>query len=407
MGKTMINAKEAAAELNVSRATLYAYVSRGLIASEAAPNGRHHLYNAEDVRRLRGRKTPRGTGESMARKALSFGQSDGGNIALFDSALTLIEDGKLYYRGRDAVELARNASLETIAGLLWDTRGKNPFAGPAPDAPIDLALLPTDMTGITRAQALLSMSASKDLQGLNLHHSGVPRTGARILRLVAAAFLNTTPSDAPIEQQCADAWHVSGTHRDLLRIALVLSADHELNPSTFVARCVASTRTTPYAAVLAGLSAMQGVRHGGWMARVSALFAEAEARMHPEEAVIARMQRGEELPGFGHKLYPDGDPRFTCLYNAMRDVLEHHPALDMVDAVVNQVHELTGLRPNVDMALAALQRALNLPEEAALALFAIGRTVGWIAHVQEQYALPELIRPRARYIGELPQDAAG
>ena len=204
--KQYLTAREAAAELNVSRATLYAYVSRGQIRSEASGNSRSRLYRADDVRALRARKGPGRDPESIAGDALNFG------LPVLDSSLTLIADGRLYYRGRDAARLARAASLETVAGLLWDAGEADPFAdNPPPDVAV-----PDGLDGMVRCQAMLPWAAEADARAYNLEAAGVARTGARILRLLAAGVAGTPAGDAPIHGVLGDAWGVDAAGADLL-----------------------------------------------------------------------------------------------------------------------------------------------------------------------------------------------
>ena len=249
----------------------------------------------------------------------------------------------------------------------------------------------------------MPLAAAQDLRAYNLQTASVARTGADLLRLLTAGFTAKAPSIEPIHAQLSAKWAGEPAAGKLIRAALVLCADHELNASTFTVRCVASTRATPYGAVMAGLAALQGPRHGGQTARVAALFDEVAAADSPEAAVAARMRRGERLPGFGHILYPDGDPRCQLLRRLLTTALGSNPELAMAVELAAAATENTGLQPNVDFSLVMLQRSLNLPETAPMGIFAIGRCAGWIAHAQEQYAHPELIRPRARYVGEQPQ----
>ena len=390
--RVYLTAREAAAELNVSRATLYAYVSRGMVRSEPSENGRSRLYRAEDVRALRARKTPQQGQENVARQSLNFGEP------VLDSAITLIADGRVYYRGRDAVELARSARFEQVASLLWQRDDEDPFTQPMLEIepPEGLAPLP-------RAISMLSIAGERDLKGLNLSDRGIGETGARIVRLLAAGFSGQPVSDRPIHEQLAQAWQLDDAGADIIRTALVLTADHELNTSAFTVRCVASTRATPDAAIGAGLCALQGPRHGGQTAQVIAFLTEIATAPSPKEAVMARLKRGEQLPGFGHPLYPDADPRATAILSTIERNCGWIPALDLAHQITNAAKEAIGLAPNVDFALATLVRALSFPETSPFAIFAIGRSAGWLAHAQEQYRLPELIRPRARYVGDEPQ----
>jgi len=130
---------------------------------------------------------------------------------------------------------------------------------------------------------------------------------------------------------------------------------------------------------------------------------EAANAESPLAAVAARLRRGERLPGFGHTLYPDGDPRCKLLRRLLSATLGSNKALTMAEELAAAASANTGLMPNVDFSLVMLQRSLDLPTIAPMGIFAIGRCAGWIAHAQEQYVRPELIRPRARYIGEQPQ----
>jgi citrate synthase len=380
-----LTAAEAAAELGVSRATLYAYVSRGLIRSEPVPGSRNRLYRADDVRRLRARPEP---GE-----ALNWG------APVLSSAITLIADGRLYYRGRDACALAVTNSVESVARLLWQQEADDPFAQPPPAMPP----LPAGLTGLALCQAMLPVAATADLKAFNLAPAGVAATGARILRLLAAALSGSEPDAGPVEAVLARGWGAGPAAEPVLRTALILCADHELNPSAFAARVVASTGATPYAAVLAGLAALQGPRHGGATAQVAALLAALDATEPVPMQIARRLERGESLPGFGHPLYPQGDVRARLLLDRVAAAAPGAPTLQTDRAVVAAARELTGLAPTIDFALVATVRALGLTPASALALFAIGRAIGWIAHVQEQYAEPAPIRPRARYAGDPPK----
>lgn len=379
-----LTAAEAAAELGVGRATLYAYVSRGLIRSEPVAGSRSRLYRADDVRRLRARPEP---GET-----LSWG------APVLTSAITLIADGRLHYRGRDACALAVSASVESVARLLWQQDADDPFAAPPPPLPES----PRGLAGLALCQAMLPAAAAGDLRAFNLSPAGVAATGVRILRLMTAALTGGAPEVAPIETRLALGWGAEASAEAVLRAALILCADHELNPSAFAARVVASTGATPYAAVTAGLAALQGPRHGGATAQVAAFLAGLDASGAMPAQVASRLERGEPLPGFGHPLYPGGDIRARLLLDRTAAAADA-PTVEADRRVAEAVRELTGLQPNIDFALVAAARALRLPPAAPLALFAIGRAIGWIAHIQEQYAEPGVIRPRARYAGDPPK----
>jgi citrate synthase len=244
-----------------------------------------------------------------------------------------------------------------------------------------------------RAFAALAARAGADPPALGRSPAALWREGAGLVADLAGA-LGEGASDAPAHLVLAEAWGLDGPGADLVRRALVLLADHELNASTFAARIAASTGASLAAAVLAGLCALSGPRHGGAGARVLALVEDA-GRLGPEAALRAWMDRGSAPPGFGHPLYPDGDPRAAALIGAF------DPPAELM-ALKAAAERLTGQAANVDFALAALAHTLGLPDDAPFALFCLGRSTGWIAHALEQIAVGGLIRPRARYVGPPP-----
>jgi citrate synthase len=251
-------------------------------------------------------------------------------------------------------------------------------------------------------QALLPLAAAADPAAWDLRPEAVSRCGARILAVATEAITGKPPHRDGVVASVLAAWHPHGRGaRAALSAALVLSADHELNVSTFAARCVASAEATPWDAVAAGLAALKGRRHGGEAFRTAALLREAD-EAGPAAALAAWLRRGERLPGFGHKLYPSGDPRGKELLALAARAAPRSRSLRRVQALAAAATKLTGEPPNIDLGLAALAAALQLPAGAPHALFALGRTLGWVAHAIEEYARGALIRPRARYVGPAP-----
>jgi citrate synthase len=393
MPPSALDAAAAARSLRVTRATLYAYVSRGMIATEPDPaDPRRRLYRAADVQRLlkakeRGRKP-----KAIAAAALDWG------VGALTSRIALVEGGRLFYRGRDAAVLAEHASLEDAARLLWDCRDDDPFRDlPAPDLPWRILPKPLSDAGPTeRCRALLPLADAGARAMWNREPARPASDAAALLRFIAACLLGAKPDAAPIHEQMARAWRLDRAGAELVRAALVLLADHELNASTFAARVVASTGASLTACVSAGLAALSGPLHGGATALAEFLLDEAGRTGDARATVEARLRRGERIPAFGHPLYPDRDPRADFL-------LRRLPDDDTRSALIAAVDEIVGQRPNVDFALASLRRALDLPPGAALVLFAMARTVGWIAHALEQSAAKKLIRPRAEYVGIRPE----
>ena len=394
-----MTAKDAAALLGVKEATLYAYVSRGLIRSEAISDApRQRLYLAEDVQTLAARKVQRRDPAKVARDALHWG------TPMLESALTLITENTLYYRGYDAIKLARAHTLEEVAALLWTgslEQAQQLFATkpllasrmwPSADAP-----LPT----LQRLQVALALAATDDLRAYDFHPEAVAQTGARILWLMAAVAASAGTLDTSIAGTLAQAWQ-PGTAA-LLNAALVLCADHELNTSSFSARVVASAEASPYAVVLAGLAALEGFKHGGQTKQATAFLREVAELSRVRLVLAERLQRGERLPGFGHRLYPDRDPHAVALLSMLAEAYPTSPALALAQAIIREATAITSGAPTIDFALAVLEHTLQLPYGTGLTLLALGRTAGWIGHALEQYQGQRLIRPRARYIGVSPQ----
>lgn len=398
-----LTAQAAADELGISLATLYAYVSRGLLRSEEADDSkRTKRYFAEDVRRLKARKEGRRNPENAVESSLFFG------LPVLESAITLIDNGRLYYRGHDASHLAQEASVEEVAALIWT--GDMQQAEAIFDRPISLPtqvqrVLPLldNLTPIECFCTLLPLAAVDDLAAYDLRPDAVVQTGARILRLLVLLAGGAESSSPDLAARLALGWGVAAReHAALLAAALILCADHELNVSAFTARVVASGGATPYQVVGAGLAALQGYKHGGYTARVEALLREIGQPSNVRAVLGERLKRGEMIPGFGHPLYPEGDPRATHLLNRLAMFKSRSPALQLSQAIIGEVEALLSQKPTIDFALVTLAHVLNLPNGAALALFAIGRAIGWIGHALEQYAQDKMIRPRARYTGAMP-----
>ncbi|MAF12840.1 citrate synthase [Candidatus Poribacteria bacterium] len=391
-----MTAKAAAEELGVTLQTLYAYVSRGLVRSEPAPGEkRRRTYNSADIEELKRRQERSRNPEGAVENALHWG------TPVMESGITLIADGRLYYRGKDAVALSRTATAEQAAALIWATDAAGFDAG-------DTAYLPWDLlTGLAATDAFqvaTPLAAARDLSAYGLDAKTAARVGARIVGLFTVIAAGGREAAGSAADTLRRAWSVDDERAGgLLDAALILCADHELNASAFTARCVASTGATLYAAVNAGLSALQGHKHGGSTDRVEALFGEVEAVGDATRVLASYLRHGDRVPGFGHTLYPEGDPRGRALIARTRELCGESGILAHAGDLTAAAESALGLKPNVDFALVLLRRALHLPAGSALTLFALGRTVGWIGHAIEQYTTDRLIRPRARYVGTAPK----
>jgi citrate synthase len=394
-----IPAVDAARLLGIGRATLYAYVSRGFLRSQPSPHSpRERLYSHDDVERLRRRTEERRAPDKAAARALQWG------LPILESSIALIDGQRLYYRGIDAAMLARSRSLEEVAALIWTGRLEAmPPVRSVASGPSVAATLPF----VARAQTLLAAGAGRDRLAFDLRPAGVTATGARVMGVLSKAAVGRDPGHANVNDVLARAWRVGDRGADIIRAALVLCADHELNVSSFTARCVASAGSHPYAVVIAALSALEGPRHGGASARAESMIDAMRRARSLQAALAARIRRGESVDGFGHPLYRDGDPRAHMLLELLSERYAKSMEYRFVVDFARAASGATGQHPNVDFALAAVARVLKLPPGSPLVLFAIGRSVGWIGHAMEQYETGHLIRPRAKYVGISPaQDGA-
>jgi citrate synthase len=376
--------EQALAVLGTKPQSLYASVSRGRVRARPDPaDPRRSLYAGDDVARLAARHgAGRRPAAAVAADAIRWGDP------VLDSALTTVIGERLFYRGVDAVALAGTASLEAAAALLWETetvrfdvaKGGR-VAGQAPS--------------LERAFAALAGPAARDLPVLGRAAPSLLPEAAGLVAVLATAF-GAAGGTAALHERLAVGWGVPEAAESLRR-GFVLLADHELNASTFAARIAASTGASLAAALLCGLATLTGPLHGAAAAGIAALVAAA-GQVGAPAAARSWLAQGRPLPGFGHRLYAGGDPRAPALLAG----LALPPAYA---AIAEAARALTGEAPNVDFALAAMAEIHRLPPAAPLALFAMARSVGWLAHAMEQAASGTLIRPRARYVG--PAAAAG
>lgn len=375
-----IDSREAQRLLGVRAQTLYAYASRGMFRRKPDQlDGRRSLYRRSEVERqaaLNGRSRKLA---DVAATTIDWGEP------VLDSAISCVRDGRLFYRGQDAVYLAETADLETVAKILI---GQECSAAPVRSRPP----VPEGSTGVERLLRLLAEAASSARPAADLDARARVDEATGLLDRIADAIGGEVVAGA-IHQRLSIGWGLdpNGSGADTIRRCLVLLADHELNASTFAARVTASTGASLAAALLSGLCALTGPRHGGMGTEVQALIDEAQ-RGGAEAAVKARFDERGVLPGFGHPLYPLGDVRAVRMLDGLK--------LSPVNAqVMDASCRISASHPNVDFALSATCDALDLPAEAAFGLFAVGRSAGWLAHAIEQLESGKLIRPRARYIG--------
>ncbi|GLQ51091.1 citrate synthase family protein [Dyella flava] len=396
-----LSAQDAASRLGVSLATLYAYVSRGRIDSRPGTDGRSREYSAGDIEQLIERRQAGRGAVQAAAHSLAWG------LPVLETRISLIRPHGHYYRGQSAIALAESgATLEDAARLLWDCGDHDPFTAAFSQR------WPETVSSLLRQRSLPPLArtaAALPLLALDARHSHSSDPhhrrdyAAQLLRETAALLCGTRPDAHPIHQRIAANWQIEAPGLpELVRCALVLCADHELNASAFATRVAASTGASLHAAVGAGLATLSGPHHGGATARAYAFIQDMLPERRPADRVRERLHRGDTVPGLGHPLYADDDPRATTLLNALRAIHPHPAKLARVLQLAEVTQNLCGRRPNLDFALAAIASAYELGVDAAMAIFAAGRMAGWLAHALEQQENGSLIRPRASYVGRMP-----
>ncbi len=387
-----VDARRACAILKVKRRTLYSYVSQGRIRSAPVPDSRERRYAVEDVMRLRDRARARSGHGPVAAGALDWGEP------VLDTAICAILPEGPSYRGHLATELAEgDVAYERVADLLLDGALR-------PDAswsPSPSPILPP--IGGERLPRFLARLAA--WRAAREHLSMVDALGPKLVA-PAVALLADEPTAVPESGSLAERMlaalggRVTARSTAATNRALVLCAEHELNASTFAARVAASAGADPFAIVLAALSTHTGGRHGGQSRHVGVLL-ESTTPDRAEGTVRSWIRRGEmaSLPGFGHPLYADGDPRGAFLLAEAEALAPRRKAVRTARALTEAAAAVGYEPPNLDLGLTALGHALGVGAEGAQAIFAVGRMAGWLAHAREQRTDGRILRPRARYVG--------
>jgi citrate synthase len=403
-----LTAAQAAQRLGVKPATLYAYVSRGVLRRGRAVDGRGSLFDSAEIERLARRGRPR-------RPA---GVAD----ITVESAITEITADRLRYRGLDVPRLAVTRAFEDVAELLWT--GAFPPAA-APRAPWQAAAaaltagraaqsaLPAGTLPLERLQVIVPAMAATDPLRLQLDPSAVVAAA----RSIIAGMVECLPpapgprrsagADEPVAERLWSRLCARRPSPALLRAlsaALVLLADHELAASTLAARVAASVRADPYAVVGTGLGAMSGALHGGASLGAETLLGAAADPRDVPRVVGELLRRGEKVPGFGHFVYRAGDPRAIVLLDLVRQAAPKSGQLAVAEAVLAEVRQKSLPAPNIDFAIATLARVAGMTRGSGEAIFAVSRTAGWIAHALEAYTGSGPLRPRAVYTGPAATD---
>ena len=393
-----LTAAEAAARLGVKRASLYAYVSRGILPRRVAPDGKTSRFDLDDVERLvRSRRRGRPPDPSIE--------------LTITTSITRISDQGVWYRGRPLAELAGSWSFERTAEWLWTGVDVGEPARAWAAAPVG-AIVAAPAMWPRRLDALVALTAAAASLDPHRDPMGATAAGRRLIATFAdhvpppgSGRARRPPTRSIAARLAARLGPSIATARfaPLLDRTLVLLADHDLASSTLAARIAGSTRADPYGVVLAGLGVVSGPLHGGASRQAVAFLDELDRSSDVPAAIASWLAAGRRLPGFGHKIYRGTDPRYTLLADAL--VAEDRwPSI--VTEVVDAARDQRGLRPNIDLAIAALIRGTGLPADTGELLFAVARTAGWIAHAIEEYGeAPVRFRPSSVYVGPMDPPA--
>ncbi|MEO8905788.1 MAG: citrate/2-methylcitrate synthase [Polyangiaceae bacterium] len=399
-----LTSREASARLGVKLATLYAYASRGLITSLASERPRGRLYAGEDVERLCTRHSARSGHGPVAAGALRFGEP------VLETSISDVGPEGPRYRGYAAIELCRaGVGFERVTELLWTGTLPTAGAGAARRASLecDAKRLWPLLKGRAALPKMSLIVAALALADEDRHAASDAAEQARARAVMH--WLAHAPAAAPPNERRFDALSITllnalGVKITAARLsnidrALVLCAEHELNASAFAARVAASAGADLYACLNAALSTLSGSAHGGMCDRIEALLASIAAPTRATRTVREWLSRGEPMPGFGHPLYAEGDPRGAYLVDLARAQgaknVAARTAFALLDAMATGGHPA----PTLDVGLVTLCHCLGLPRGSAASVFALGRSAGWVAHALEQRSAGYLLRPRARYVG--------
>jgi citrate synthase len=384
----MLQSEEAARRLGVKVSTLYAYVSRGLLSSQPDPDGRRSLFALAEIEQLAKSRRSAGSVESA--------------LTTITTGVTQLRAGGPYYRGHPAIELASRMTFEEVAALLWDTEVEGDWTPP------DLGECPMVQVSDRMRWALIVCGAN-DPQRADLSPAAVTRAARRVIaaltdvasgpersggtRLSVAMRLAEGLAGAPA---VPSSGHDAAEWAAALNAALILMADHELATSTLAVRVAACTRADLYDALMAGLATLAGPLHGAASQGAYELLVRVE-RDGVSRALNDTLSRHERLPGFGHKVYKEGDPRFAALWELARPLLSEERCGLFLEILERAAADGVPL-PNCDLALAALSWGTGMPPDAGRTIFTVARLAGWTAHYQEELMeRPLRFRTRAVY----------
>jgi len=340
----------------------------------------------------------------------------------------LPKEKKLFYRGYPVDELAEQCRFEEVAYLLLygelpNTAALSAFeeeerAGRAlSDEGSDvLGLLRTDASPMDVLRTGVSLEGSNHPEVFGADADTIRTHAVRLLAqlptLVAANHRRRRGED-PIPPRsdlsmAANFFHmcfgeVPDEHIvEAFDTSLTLYAEHGFNASTFTSRVITSTLSDYYGAVAGAIAALKGTLHGGANEAVMEMLLEIEAAdADPADWVRERLEKGEVVMGFGHRIYKYGDSRVPIMRQCMRDVAgpDQQKWIEIAETVEETMKDETGIPPNLDYPAGPAYYAMGFAIELYTPIFVMSRVTGWSAHILEQLSDNTLIRPSSEYVG--------
>jgi citrate synthase len=396
--------------LGIKPATLYTYVSRGLLHPLRHAHRKANRYLLEELQSLKVRSSVRQGSGPVAAAAMRWGQP------VIETSITKIDEDGPRYRGFLATDLVRHpARFENTAELLWSgLQTDSPQTWPVENMKVDVAraLEAVLQQGFVRPRMMRVFSIVATVLGdgtleQELRMGSTERLSRQMLFAFTGACGLLGPRGVYLQPQVEQslALHVmeamgvtkAPALEHAINTALILSADHELSSSTFSARIAASTGATLHACIVAALATHQGAALAGGADAAEDLIESLHSNADLKSRLAEAELKGQRLPGFGLPIYPNGDPRAALMIKLAQQTAPGSAQADLALRFVEGVNERLGLHPNIEMGLVVLCNAWRMPARSACALWGIGRTAGWIAHTLEQRLAGFTIRPRGLY----------
>jgi citrate synthase len=336
--------------------------------------------------------------------------------------------GRLAYRGYGIDELARQATFEEVAHLLWraelPTRGELDLlvatliaARDIPDALVKtLRVLPPDTDPMRVLQAAVAILGMHDPDAMDNSRAANLRKAARLTSQTATAICahhRLRRGQEPVApagdlSHAANFLYMLSARRPspaavkAFDASLILYAEHEMNASTFTTRVVTSTDSDLHSAVAGGVGALKGPLHGGAGEAVMRTLLEIGEVANVDPFAQHAIATKRRLMGFGHRVYKAGDPRAAILRGMAEAACRESGQFKWYEMAVTlheRINAVKGLIPNVDFYAAPLFYSLGIPVDLFTPVIAAGRVAGWTANIVEQHEDNRLIRPRAEYVG--------